>query len=60
MRQRSNALLVVLAIVFFIVGGIIVYVITSSGPHEDEREVRHIGGLTCVYNVDTDTMEACK
>lgn len=60
MRQDVHTkFLVLLGIIFFVIGGVIVYFITSSGPHEDTREIRNVGGLTCVYNVDTDEMEAC-
>lgn len=53
-------MLVLLGIAFFVIGGVVVYLITAGGPHEDEREVRNVGGLTCVYNVTDDVMEACR
>lgn len=56
--QRSTAL-VFAGIVLFAIGVMLVVWITVDGPGRDVREVRHFGGLECVYNVDTDKVEAC-
>lgn len=58
---NGNTFLLWLGVLFFIAGGVIVYLVTDDpGPKEDEREVRQIGGLECVYNVTDDVVEACR
>lgn len=43
-----------------LVGGVAMFAALAHPRHEDTREVRHIGELSCVYNVTRDRIEACR
>lgn len=58
MRVKRQNLLISLGIMFFVIGGIIVYIFTG-GTIEDVRETRQYGDMTCVYNKTLDKIEAC-
>lgn len=58
--MSSRRTLILIAAV--LVGAFAAFVLFAAlgGNREDEREIRHVGGLTCVYNITDDVMEACK